>query len=89
MPGMPLPRCVKDSKLTGRWRPRAQRWTGKMILQVQVAHSLYDLFDESQRMVATEYEWHDASPYEMMLLAARLGKAFNATPPADSSLVGA
>ena len=72
---------IKEHKLTGRWRPRIQKWTGKMILQVQFENTHYHVLDETEQTTATTYEWQDATTYDLALLAAKLGTAFDVVPP--------
>lgn len=72
---------VKERKLTGRWRPRIQKWTGKMILQVQFENTHCDHLDPEKKTTATTYDWHDATTYDLALLAAKLGTAFDTVPP--------
>lgn len=73
---------VKERKPTGRWRPRVQRWTGKMILQVQFENTHYNHLDPDQNTTATTYEWCDATTYDLALLAAKLGTTFfDIVPP--------
>jgi len=75
---------IKERKLTGRWRPRTQKWTGKMILQVQFENTHYQMFDDTKKTSGTTYEWNDASAHDLALLAAKLGPSFDTVPPAGS-----
>ena len=72
---------VKERKLTGRWRPRIQKWTRKMILEVQFENTHYGFLDPKKKTTTTTYDWHDATIYDLVLLAAKLGTTFDTIPP--------
>lgn len=70
---------VKESRLTGRWRPRIQKWTGKMVVQVQIENTHHHMFDKKASGVT--YVWRDATPYDMGMLAGKFGPSFDTVPP--------
>ena len=86
MPGVPWEwnNPIKECALTGKWRPRIQKWTGKMIVQVQFQNTHYHVLDEQKATSGTTYIWQDATVYDLSLLAAKLGANFDTTPPAGA-----
>ena len=83
MPGAPWSwnNPIKERKLTGRWRPRIQKWTGKLIVQVQFENTHYHVLDDTKATSGTTHDWQDATVYDLSLLAAKLGTGFDTSAP--------
>lgn len=52
---------IKDSQPTGKWRTRAQKLTGKLILQLELEHTHFNHLDSKKKTTAITHGWQDAN----------------------------
>ncbi len=71
---------IHTQELTGRWRPRLQKWTGQYIVQVELKVIRINL--RSGYVVSTDLHWRDASTDDLIELVKKI-EAFDHTPPAE------
>lgn len=73
-------------KLTGKWRPRYQKWWrgGGYVIQVQVKNTHVHIHDSRHRPTASTFEWRDATADDLMQLAMKSGPTFDQSPPAEA-----
>lgn len=65
MPGIPWEwrNPITKTERTGRMRTRVQRWTHKLILQLELKHTRSCMFDDTKPPAVTgiEHQWIDAT----------------------------